>query len=221
MINVRHHVETIALVAICSGTLGSGAERPILQRAPCFDTLNELADGLYTDEDESPGSDHDFDARFENPLSGGRFSCDIYIRASEARRALDLFRSGVLYDDQRDIEASVAFPLPVRVRPGAPGSDAPSELFELENFEEWLAFKNQYFTELHIAMISCANVRNVVTRVGRAGYGFTIGPGTVWFKERFLEPDADPPGVSVSGINLVLDYPEEWIVGYCTGRFRN
>ena len=72
---------------------------------------------------------------------------------------MDRFRSGVLYDNQRDFEASVVFPLPVRVRLS---SDDPSELFEIESFEEWLELKKTYFSDVHFAMIAGANVRNVV-----------------------------------------------------------
>ena len=167
--------------------------------------------GIYTDEDETPGSAHHFDSLFDTPLTGGSFSCAIAMRPSEARRALDRFRSGVLYDVQADFEASVRFPLTASAWETL-ALDSPGIVVALQDFDEWLAFKNEHLKDVHLAMISCANVRNVIIRVARGGYGFTIGLGTVWFTQ-FVGPE--PPMVEAISLRPT---PDEYMVEFCTGR---
>lgn len=141
--------------------------------------------------DDRPGDDttRAFDLAVDRNSLGRSFSCDIYVTASQAHRALKDFRFGFFYDSQPHIERSVAFPLQVNIR--AEGGE--TRILSLNNVSEWLEFKSGNFDKYERALIACATLGNV--RIYKRDGGFSIGLGHVWFV-----PSDD--GVKVRVINV-------------------
>ena len=142
------------------------------QESGCFDSLHAKV--------EPKDADYFFDLKYDRNAAGQSFSCGPVMRASEARRALESFRYGFLYDSETHIKESVDFPLTIRVYQTRTVEDK-GESYEIHDTKEWFEFRKTHFDKLQTALISCANIRNVAVHWGRGGYGFTIGSGSVWF----------------------------------------
>ena len=177
-------------------------QTPILAqvRTSCLDSqfLSEPADEF----------ERAFDVQFDRNANGASFSCDIFVRASEAHRALNRFRMGVLYESRDDLNASVTFPITAAVY-DTTRADIPIDIFKLENADDFINFKRSEFDDALIGLISCANTINVMIRKSRT-YGFAIGPGAIWF-----QPLVDVHPVKVTGIT-VWPISKEWVADECS-----
>ena len=154
-------------------------------------------------EDRTSG-DREFDTKFDRVIDGDYFSCNLSIGASEARRVLDDFRYGFLYDSAHHIQRSVRFPLTARAYTSLSVIERPS-LITIATFEDWLQFKKDYLTPSHSAMISCANVMNVAVRKTK---GFAIG------KTPFIWFTGESGDITVTAISVVPT-KREWVLEFC------
>ena len=121
-------------------------------------------------------AEHQFNLQFDRNLRGRSFSCQIIASASHARRTLEAFRTGFLYDSKEHFERSVRLPLTISVYRTL-GLEKPKHV-TVRNFNDWLKFKKELFDPVATALVSCANLRNVRIYKNR---GFAIGLGFIWF----------------------------------------
>jgi hypothetical protein len=123
---------------------------------------------------------------------GGSFSCELEIAASQARKALDAFRYGVLYHDKAHLDSVLRYPVQVYKKQ----DDTKITKITIHNYQEWAQFQQTELVKIHIAIIACSWLGNV-TIVGGRNPGFFIASGTVWF-HRFV----DSPKVWITEINI-------------------
>jgi len=102
------------------------------------------------------------------------------MRPSELRKALDRFRTGVLYHDPAAIKAALRFPVRAGVSDST-ASNAPLTRVTIRDAAEWFAFQDKYFSKTHTALVACAYLGNVTPIGGRAP-GVMIGFGAFWFQ---------------------------------------
>lgn len=133
----------------------------------CLDWLAKETSETYSD----------FDVENDHNPRGRPFSCDSFIRASEALRLIENFRIGFLYDDRERFEEAVRFPL--RIRLWNDSGESITERVSIETFDEWLGFKEGHFDRYERALIACATLENL--QLFRKWSGFAIGLGRVWF----------------------------------------
>ena len=148
-------------------------------------------------------ADYRFDLTFDRNVHGESFSCEILATASAARRTLEAFRFGFLYDSKEHIERSVRFPLDI-ARFRTRKTTEEGKKVTVRNFEEWTTIKKQWFDRLQGALISCANLETVRIYKNR---GFAITHGMVWFTGK---------DVKVGAINL-MPVTEKQLVAECAG----
>ena len=138
---------------------------------------NNCLDTVYQYHGRTPSEDeHQFNLQFDRNLRGRSFSCQIIASASDARRTLEDFRTGFLYDSKEHFERSVRLPLTIAVYRTL-GVEKPREV-TVRNFNDWLSVKKELFSPVITALVSCANLRNVRIYKNR---GFAIGLGSIWF----------------------------------------
>ena len=191
---------TSGALILLGGLCASAEARP--QDAPCLDRAREAGPDA---EDEIP-----FDLRFDRTDEDLSFSCDLEIRASEARDALAAFRYGVLYSSESHIEESVEFPLSAYVWESGT-VDSRVEIIEIRTPSEFLEFKDAHFDEAHVALIACANTFNV--DIVKSGvHGFNIGFGLVWFR-----PWLHSIPVKVTDITVLGPIREDVFARACAG----
>jgi hypothetical protein len=117
------------------------------------------------------------------------------MRASEAMKAIESFRNGVLYRDQARMDSVLAYPLTARISKTLEIDEKP-EVVTIRSFRDWSKFQEERMDKNQVAMVACANLGNVSIESGRSP-GFMIGTGLVWFS-RYV----GSPRVKVSAINL-------------------
>jgi hypothetical protein len=139
-------------------------------------------------------ADYQFDQNFEGDKSGA-YSCQLGMRPSELRKALEKFRYGVLYNDAASIQAVVRFPINVRVSESLE-INAKITRIKIRNTSEWFAFQNKYFSKTQTALVACAHLGNV-TPLGGHSPGVMIGLGEFWFQSF-----AGSWGVKLTAVNL-------------------
>ena len=139
--------------------------------------------------------DRAFDVAFDRNAAGASFACDIGVRASDARKVLDDFRFGVLYQSEPHLIRSVHFPLTVNLDTPA-SAGRRGQALVLRTPSEFISFATERLERMHIALIACAHVRNVDIIKSRS-FGFTIGPGIIWFV-----PTVERPYPMVTAISL-------------------
>jgi hypothetical protein len=123
------------------------------------------------------------DFRFDQTFSGdakGSYSCFLGMRPSELRKALDRFRTGVLYRDAASIKAVVRFPLRAGVSEST-ATNAPMTRMTIRDVAEWFSFQDKYFSKTHAALVACAYLGNMTPTGGRSP-GVMIGLGAFWFQ---------------------------------------
>lgn len=123
------------------------------------------------------------DFKFDQDFTGdenGAYSCSLGMRPSELRKALDRFRTGVLYHDPAAINAVVRFPIQVGVSNTLALSPPPTKI-TIRNATEWFAFQEKYFSKTHTALVACSYLGNVQSMGGRSP-GVMIGLGTFWLQ---------------------------------------
>ena len=134
-------------------------------------------DIVYQYDGRTPSdAEHLFNLQFDRNLRGQSFSCQIIATASDARRTLEDFRVGFLYDSKEHFERSVRLPLTISVYRTL-GLEKPKHV-TVRNFKDWLKVKKKLFDPVATALVSCANLRNVRIYKDR---GFAIATGFIWF----------------------------------------
>jgi hypothetical protein len=166
----------------------------------CFEELH--------DKNTSP-AERSFDYRFDRPLGGRSFSCDLYTTASQARRVLDVFRSGVLYEDEAALQRSIRFPLTVNIQDTL-SIQEKARTIKVLNPKDWLVFQRENFRPEHKALVACSSVLNVDVVTSRS-YGFMIGGGMIWFQK----PVGDA-GPRVTVVNFMPE-PDHALLRDCKG----
>jgi hypothetical protein len=136
-------------------------------------------DKIYPAEESRNGANFRFDEEFDRE-AGGTFSCDLQMRPSELRIALDRFRSGVLYHDSKSINLVVRFPINAHVSDSLE-SNAKTKSITIRNADEWYSFQDRYMTPIQKALVACAYLDNVTATGGRSP-GVMIGLGAFWFQ---------------------------------------
>lgn len=144
-------------------------------RSTTQETDRENCLRLVYDEKEISESQLLFDRAFDTNVQGRSFSCDLVVSPTSARAALEDFRAGVIYGDSRAIARSVHFPLRVNI---IDSTGARQGALSVSDLSEWDSFQTAHLRGQLLAMISCANARNVKIYRSR---GFTIGQGAIWF----------------------------------------
>lgn len=172
----------------------------VAQEDGCFEKVHK--------KNQVKNDDYYFDFNHDKTNQGDSFSCDLEMRPSEAVKAIESFRFGVLYDNEKYLRDGVLFPLTINYRESQAQEQKP-KLIRIANPKEWIAFKKKHFTKLQIALIACSSLHNVGIVRSRT-YGFTIGNGMIWFQKL-----ADVPGVRVTAINL-SPVGKEAVLGYCS-----
>jgi len=183
MMTTRPLIRTaiLAIVACCVIAVPAFAEGPCMER-------------VYT-KGEKVGPDQAFDVAFDKDKAGRSFSCGPEMRASEARKAIESFRNGVLYRDQARMDSVLSYPLTARITKTLNVDENPA-VVTIRSFREWSKFQEEHMDKNQIAVVACANLGNVSIQAGRPP-GFMIGNGMVWFS-RYV----GSPQVKVSSINL-------------------
>ena len=136
-------------------------------------------DSIYPADSSRTSVAFQFDRTFEGDAGGG-YSCGLGMRPSELRKALDVFRNGVLYHDPSSINAVVRFPINAYVSDKL-GSVAKKKTIRIKSVSEWFAFQQKYLTDAHLALIACSYLGNVTLEGGRSP-GAMIGLGAFWFQ---------------------------------------
>jgi hypothetical protein len=176
---------------LCSAVLASlacgGVLSPVFAEGPCMERV--YAQG------EKGEPDYAFDVAFDKDKAGRSFSCGPEMRASEAMKAIESFRNGVLYRDQARMDSVLAYPLTARISKTLEIDEKP-EVVTIRSFRDWSKFQEERMDKNQVAMVACANLGNVSIESGRSP-GFMIGTGLVWFS-RYV----GSPRVKVSAINL-------------------
>ena len=160
----------------------------------CLDTVYQYYGSTPSE------AEHQFNLQFDRNLRGRSFSCQIIASASDARRTLEDFRTGFLYDSNEHFERSVRLPLTISVYRTL-GVEKPKHV-TVRNFKDWLNAKKELFDPVATALVSCANLRNVRIYKNR---GFAIGHGFIWFTG---------DDVKVGAINL-RPRPKEQLLTNC------
>jgi hypothetical protein len=124
---------------------------------------------------ESRPQDAAFDKQHDLDSSGSSFSCDAYVRASQARDILAAFRFGTLNNSLPHIKRSIRFPLTVKLMP----ANQPVKRITIHDASAWLKFKSAHLDKSHLALIECSTLDNV--SVMRKWNGFFYGGGRFWF----------------------------------------
>lgn len=172
------------------------------QQGGCFERIHPAAtphDAAYS-----------FDLKFDRTAQGRSFSCDLGMRPSAVRNALDRFRSGILYDDEKDLNNSVRFPLTANVYRSLEVDERPTVLV-LKNAAELLAFKKSYVSPMMLRMIACSSLLNAEIVLSRS-YGVMLLDGGVW-----LHKAAGSSRVLVTSINI-RPMRDEDLVRWCVGQ---
>ena len=125
---------------------------------------------------------------------GDSFSCDLGMRASEAIKAIEAFRFGVLHDDAEAINDVLEFPL--RAGLWSSGALTPETTIQINNVEEWKKFQ-PHVDNVFRALIACTSLHNVSIVKSRS-YGVMAGSGRIWF-----QVSASTPKVKVTSINII------------------
>ena len=145
-------------------------------------------------------ADYVFDLRFDRVASGGSFACDLDVRPSDARKAIDEFRYGVLYESELHLRRAIRFPVSVGIRKTLDVQEV-GETVELRTVKEFIEFMKLRLDAAHLTLTACANLRNV-TIVKARSYGFMLGAGTVWFHR---SPNERRPRVTSLNIGPIPD----------------
>jgi hypothetical protein len=170
------------------------------QNGPCLDKL-------YPKGRPANDLEYRFDQKFDKDKNGGSFSCGLEVRPSEVRKALDIFRRGVLYQDAASINTVMRFPISVRVIYGLE-INAKSESLTLHSADEWFKFQKQHFTNEHLAIAACAYLGNAGMAGGQHP-GIEIGDGIFWFQNFVGETR-----VRLTAVNLLPVTPD-WVSKSC------
>ena len=188
------YISTVA----CSLVVGSAVAWG--QNGSCLDRL-------YPKGHAANDPEYRFDQKFDKDKNGGSLSCGLQVRASDVRKALDVFRNGVLYQDVASINAVIRFPITARVIHGLK-VNAKSDSFTLHNSDEWFAFQRQHFTNEHLAIVACGYLGNAGMAGGQHP-GIEIGGGVFWFQNFVGETR-----VRLTAVNLLPVSPE-WVSKSC------
>jgi hypothetical protein len=133
---------------------------------------------IYPPGESRTGANFRFDESFSGD-AGGAYSCDLQMRPSELRIALNQLRNGVLYHDSKSIAAVMAFPVHAHVSDSLEFG-AKTKTVVIRNVPEWYAFQRKYFTPIQKALVACSYLGNV-TPTGGSAPGVMIGLGAFWF----------------------------------------
>lgn len=156
----------------------------------------------------APSSEAIFDKKYDKlNVNSASFSCGPAIAASEARKALESFRYGVLYKDKIHLDAALRYPLTVRISKTLEASEKP-KILVVHNSEEWITLQSKEMNKVQIALIACSWLGNVTVSLGSTP-GFHIGGGLVWFQS-----SAGTSKVRVTSVNL-MPLPQEEIISSC------
>lgn len=120
-----------------------------------------------------------FDQDFEGD-AGGAYSCDLQMRPSELRSALNRFRNGVLYHDAESLAGVVDFPINAHIHESLE-ANSKVKTITIHNVSEWYSFQDAYFTPVQKALVACSYLDNVTATGGRSP-GAMIGLGAFWFQ---------------------------------------
>lgn len=186
MLSIRRVFGRLVLAlmsAVGAGTLCAQSNKPCVDRA--------YPKGATPNAQQAA-----FDAAFDTVnRNGWSFSCGPEIAASEAVKALESFRYGVLYHDQLRLDSVLHYPLPVRISTTLDATETP-RLVTIHNFQEWSKLQREDLTKAQTAAIACSWLGGVTVANGRSP-GFFIGDGMVWFQS-FV----GSPKVWVTSVNL-------------------
>jgi hypothetical protein len=196
-IEFRKQFSLLALAA----TISLGILHSARANDPCLELIH--------DKNQAKDDEYLFDIKLDQDRNGRSFSCGPQIRASEARKALDLFRYGVLYEDKASICSIIQFPLVVRINKTRDSNEKPG-IAKVNNYEEWALIRKNRFDKNLIALVACAHLGNVRIHSGRSP-GFEIGNGTFWFQSF-----AGDKKVYLSAINLA-PLSDERLIDSCVG----
>lgn len=168
------------------------------QTVGCFERLHR---------EQPKDAEYSFDLRFDMASAGGSFSCDLDVRASDARKAIEDLRYGVLYQSMPHLHRAIRFPLNISVFESL-DVRAVARTVEVRDERALLEFIKTRFDGPTLTLIACANLRNVTIVKGRRD-GFMIAAGTVWFQR---EPNYRRPRVTTINLGPV---PEKSLVDSC------
>jgi hypothetical protein len=162
------YIRVLSAVAIVAFT--RGAAHPADKR--CLDEI-------YPAGESRNAADFRLDRDFVGDANGA-YSCLLRMRPSELRKALDRFRTGVLYHDEAAIAAVVRFPIQARVSDST-ATNAALTRITIRNAPEWFTFQEKHFSSTHTALVACAYLGNATITGGRSP-GVMIGLGAFWFQ---------------------------------------
>ncbi len=145
----------------------------------CTAQDHRCLDKIYPVGESRLGAKFQFDQGFDGD-AGGAYSCDLQMRPSELRVALDRFRNAVLYHDSRSVIAVVGFPVKAHVHESLEANSKVKTL-TIRNVSEWYSFQDRYFTPIHKALVDYSYLDNVTAAGGRSP-GVMIGLGAFWFQ---------------------------------------
>lgn len=175
------------------GIIGVSSVCAAQEAKPCLEHLK--AEGIIS---TFQASDEELD---RSNVGGASFSCDLFVRASVAKGALEDFRAGLLEGDEARMQKALAYPL--RIVLDDPTTGKTARILTITNYRDWLNIKTKEMTKEQLQVVRCASLGNV-TIVGRASFnpGFIIGDGLVFFSAKSA---AD---IRVTSIHLMEITPE-------------
>ena len=142
----------------------------------------------------------EFDRRYDRVNRGGSYSCLLGVNARTVQKVLSALKTIVLYDDEAAADEALRFPVKVNI---GFENNSKQELW-IDNWTEWLVFRNEHFRPEHIALILCSSTTNLDIIPSD---GAMIGNGFVW-----LNGELDEFGVGVINMMLITD---EQILSTC------
>ena len=166
---VRTHCVPFLIAAVLSTAF---IARGVAQEHRCIDRI-------YPSKNTRTGPEFQFDQTFAGD-AGGAYSCDLQMRPSQLRIALDEFRNGVLYHDPRSLASVILFPIRVHVFDSL-AVDGKKRAIVIRNVSAWYSFQQEYFTPIQKALVACSYLGNVTPTNGQSP-GVMVGLGGFWFQ---------------------------------------
>jgi hypothetical protein len=200
----------VVVLLTLAGPVTAAQERSAAEVDRCLAALPALP--------EATPATQAVDRRYDRTRHGASLACDLQVRASAVRQALEQLRAAVLYGDEDALHAVLAFPVTVHYW-ATPGAVRPTSQETVTDVAGWWAVHRRAFGAHDLQVLGCASV-TTLTVVTRPRPGLAVANGRVW-----LERTGGGPALRVRAVNLVpLDektavyacYPE--VAGDTVGR---
>lgn len=162
---------TLYLASLLPAPSAYAANKDDSELEPCFQWIKEYqSKNKYVDRLNSISS---FDVNWDN-----NFTCSLGVNSETVQEKINAFQKAVIFPDEINIKAGVNFPLQINGSFSNPNIKTERSI---NDWKEFLEFRNEALNENHIALISCASVKSLTIIPDD---GAMLGNGFIWFQSR-------------------------------------